>query len=313
MKEELVDLFKNQKNKKILVQELQIIYQLVLDNVEDKKNTNSNTEIEKISESLKNENIQLKQYIKNIDKKFDYIIKENKELKDYIKSKTDDYESNMHEIVNKLHEEIKFFNDHNANSQNSLKKSSNINKNQSTNHTFKNNTNYKESPLSNHDYNENIVHTEGTESNKNKLILAGEDSKEYDLFNSNVASPKIEINNDLSNLVYKNIIKDEEKISLGAKKLDKKIIENINKTISHNLNNNFGFTLNFNNNSFKEIVTPMEDFNTNSNNCKNFALNLENIPHKDFNDEFLEKIEEFSPSWRAECRKLKGLRVEKKK
>lgn len=74
------------------------------------------------------------------------------------------------------------------------------------------------------------------------------------------------------------------------------------------MNNNFGFTLNFNNNSFKEISTSTIDDLKNSCNVKNFALNLENIPHKDFNDEFLEKIEEFSPSWRAECKKLKGLK-----
>jgi len=39
---------------------------------------------------------------------------------------------------------------------------------------------------------------------------------------------------------------------------------------------------------------------------KNFALNLENIPRADYHTEFIAKYDEFSPSWRKECRNMKG-------
>ena len=204
MKETIIDLLHNQKNKKIIIQELQNIYELVLDKVED-KNLLISEQNDKFVENFKNENKQLKQSIKNIDKKFDLIIKENKDLKQYIKSKTEDYESNLHDIVNKLHSEIKFFNEHNASNQSSMKKSTNNNRSLSNN-AFKNyeksSTNYKESPLSNNGGSDNIVHTEGTDSNRNKIIRKGDDSKDFDIFDSNVNSPKIELT-EYCNQVFK--------------------------------------------------------------------------------------------------------------
>ena len=41
---------------------------------------------------------------------------------------------------------------------------------------------------------------------------------------------------------------------------------------------------------------------------KDFNLNLENIPHDDFNDEFLGQYSEFSPSWRKGCVKMKDFK-----
>ena len=38
-----------------------------------------------------------------------------------------------------------------------------------------------------------------------------------------------------------------------------------------------------------------------------FLLNFQNLPKTDYNQEFMSKFEEFSPSWRKECKKLKGL------
>ena len=88
----------------------------------------------------------------------------------------------------------------------------------------------------------------------------------------------------------------------AVKKLDRKIIENINNTVNHNVNNNFGFTLNFNDNSFKE-VNPEEQV---SKPVKHLDLNMINIPMKDFQQEFLDHYEDFSPSWRNECMKMRG-------
>ena len=42
---------------------------------------------------------------------------------------------------------------------------------------------------------------------------------------------------------------------------------------------------------------------------KSFLLNLQNLPKIDYNTEFMSKFEEFSPSWRNECKKLKGLNI----
>ncbi len=39
-------------------------------------------------------------------------------------------------------------------------------------------------------------------------------------------------------------------------------------------------------------------------NNTNFELNLEQLKKKDFNDEFLERKDDYSPSWRIECEKL---------
>jgi hypothetical protein len=35
------------------------------------------------------------------------------------------------------------------------------------------------------------------------------------------------------------------------------------------------------------------------------SLNFENIARSDFNSEFLENADRFSPSWRDECKKIK--------
>jgi hypothetical protein len=196
--------------------------------------------------------------------------------------------------------------------QSSLKKQNKSTPSQGNKNTEKTSTHYKERPNSNHDYSDNILHTEGTESNKNKIILNGEDSKEYDILDSAKEFSSPPNINDYSNQVKKILIKDEEKISGGSRRIDKKIIENINNTINHNISNNLGFTLNFNNNSFKEINTSILN-NENPKNLKSFDLNLENLPKKDFNEEFMEKYEEFSPSWRHECHKMKGVNIKKDK
>ncbi len=40
----------------------------------------------------------------------------------------------------------------------------------------------------------------------------------------------------------------------------------------------------------------------------NLMLNLEILPKFDFNDEFMEKADDFSPSWRDGCRKINLLK-----
>lgn len=69
--------------------------------------------------------------------------------------------------------------------------------------------------------------------------------------------------------------------------------------------------MSFNNHSFKEINTSLINSDYQKN-IKCFDLNLENLPKKDFNDEFMEKYEEFSPSWRNECHKMKGVNLKKR-
>lgn len=315
LKDTLFGLVEKHNNKREIVKELKDIYQGVLDKVETSVIDQENSRLYQF-ESLKNENSKLKQHIKNIDMKFDYIIKENRELKDYIRSKTEDYENNLHEIISKLHEELKFLNENNSNTNPSThQKQNNNNVSQKRKNIEKTSTHYKESPISNNEYSENVLQTEGTNSNRNNIILNGEDSKEYDVLNSSnhFASPKN--SNDSSNHHESiKIIKDENKISRCALRIEKKSIENVEEIYksNHNFSSNLGFTLNFNNNSFKEINSSFLKNEDQKNNAKINELNFENLERKDFNDEFMEKFDDFSPSWRNECKKLKGLNREKK-
>ena len=181
----------------MIVKELQNIYNLILEKVHPCSEIKENENV-KVIDSLKLENFNLKMHIKSIDKKFDYIIKENKELKEYIRFKTEEYESNLHKVIYKLQEDFRHFVDNNMNNYpNTLKKQTKSTPSQGNKNTEKTSTNYKESPMSNNDYSVNLMHTEGTESNKNKLILNGEDSKEYDILDSAkvFASPKLDNQN----------------------------------------------------------------------------------------------------------------------
>ncbi len=50
----------------------------------------------------------------------------------------------------------------------------------------------------------------------------------------------------------------------------------------------------------------------NQNVTKAFGLNFANLPRKDFNDEFMENFNEFSPSWRKEVEKINlGKKIKK--
>jgi hypothetical protein len=62
-----------------------------------------------------------------------------------------------------------------------------------------------------------------------------------------------------------------------------------------------------NTNGLKDNTSTVKEHNPKS---KSFLINLENLPKIDYNTEFMSKFEEFSPSWRNECRKLKGLNVQ---
>ena len=56
--------------------------------------------------------------------------------------------------------------------------------------------------------------------------------------------------------------------------------------------------------NLNNIFSKEKDNNSNS---KSFLLNFQNLPKIDYNQEFMSKFDEFSPSWRNECKKLKGL------
>lgn len=178
-------MLEKKNNKKEIIKELKTIYHSVLDKVETKSQNDIENDKQKDFELLNNENTKLKQYIKNIDKKFDYIINENKVLKDYIKSKTEYYENNLHEIISKLHQELKFLNEQNSNiKQNTLKKSNKNSTSQMCKIIEKTSTHDKESHLSNNPYSENILQTEESNSNRNEIIHNEDESKEYDVADS---------------------------------------------------------------------------------------------------------------------------------
>ncbi len=67
-----------------------------------------------------------------------------------------------------------------------------------------------------------------------------------------------------------------------------------NKVSNFKNSNNKKFSLNLNNNNNNQGAT--------NNNIQ--QLNFENLKRADFNDEFIQNYEEFSPSWRKECDKI---------
>ena len=181
-------MLENKHEKNAVVKELKCIYRSSLGKMDVSLNNKiENFNIKEIP-SLNNENIRLKQHIKNIDMKFDYIIKENREIKEYIRIKTEDYENNIHELVSNLYEQFKFFNGNNLfNNQSKTK-----NKSKNTN-VFKNNdkmsSHYIESPNSNNDYSDNVKKTEGSNSNRNNLNLNSDDYVEYNGLDSSKLFP----------------------------------------------------------------------------------------------------------------------------
>ena len=193
MKDTLLQLLDKPNNKNEIINELKVIYENLIDKVEQSEIV-----------SLKSENNKLRQHIKNIDHKFDHIIKENRELKEYIKSKTEDYENNLHTIIIKIHDELKLLNDQNSNTINSTIKRpynnkiihSNIGKN-----TEKTSTQYQDSPISNNDYSENVLQTEGTNSIRNNININYDDFRDDDI----ISSSKIIRTSNNGNDLYDNV------------------------------------------------------------------------------------------------------------
>jgi len=83
---------------------------------------------------------------------------------------------------------------------------------------------------------------------------------------------------------------------------NKKIERNLNRGNSLNFNSININTENSNSNSTNNINTKNTNSITNTN--PNMILNLESLPKYDFNEEFMKYADEFSPSWREECRKI---------
>jgi hypothetical protein len=69
------------------------------------------------------------------------------------------------------------------------------------------------------------------------------------------------------------------------------------------LKDNFIFDKEKGNSSSAKPSSNLNDNITTTHNSK-FILNLENLPKADFNDEFMEDADDFSPSWREACKKI---------
>ena len=86
--------------------------------------------------------------------------------------------------------------------------------------------------------------------------------------------------------------------------------EEMNMNLSFNLYQNKGNSSGVERaRSTSDIYLKTKSPNGKNPNSTNFLINLENLPKLDYNEEFLSKFEEFSPSWRNECKKLKGLNI----
>jgi len=122
------------------------------------------------------------------------------------------------------------------------------------------------------------------------LNIAGKDDaknsakQEYISGTTSILTP--ETNNDAKNI--------------EDKKMEMNCVEDLN------LNKHFSFNKTEGNN---ENIATVKQHNPKS---KSFLLNFQNLPKIDYNTEFLAKFDEFSPSWRNECKKVKGLNNELK-
>jgi len=141
--------------------------------------------------------------------------------------------------------------------------------------------------------------------------------------NNHPKIPKLELNktnnenNKLESNTENNTEKNENR-SVNTSLLTPESKLEYNHINSDDMNKKLSFRISHNNVNISREERAKSTSNTNekfrSSNGKNplstnFLINLENLPKLDYNEEFLSKFDEFSPSWRNECKKLKGLNL----
>ena len=119
---------------------------------------------------------------------------------------------------------------------------------------------------------------------------------------------------DLDSLNRMNILLDEKErnnytnfnnVNNNSKFSMSNITPGVNKSPNLSLNLNLKDSNNFNNSNNFNSGNVNININASNNSVKPLSLlNLAQIPRNDFNDEFMENYNDFSPSWRKEVEKI---------
>lgn len=201
-----------------------------------------------------------------IDNKFEKISNENKELKQYVKEKTDTID-NMHQLLLKFKNELDELKKSNQPSVSFTNFSSNINSNTSSNLSSVSNFNRINEIKQKLQNNKSILRKFKTSSNR-----SSEETNH---------NPPSSSGNNLQN--KKSIEDNIDIIPLDIDEDDISSLEEMNIPVVVQTN------------KVSNIGIPKLDFN---------MFKKQNIK-KEFNDEFVEGYENFSPSWRIQCDDLK--------
>ena len=280
-------------NKNFHNNNLQHSYMLSTSNLNINFNNMDNSNIKNKSQN-KNNN-----YINTYENEsINFSLRDKKEenlSKNEIKLKIEKINNELNELINKVNnEEKEFIFKEIENNYNSLLENHNINETNIINNLITDNNYLKEQ---NKKFNQKIDNIENfikTIKQENKIMK--EDLSKKDKIIKDIQNNILIISNEFNTLKYKN---NKEEKQISEKRNERENDLNISLTDNININNNNNINnkkQNINNKNIINIASNINKFAT--------KLNLKIEKHKDFNDEFLENYNEFSPSWRKEVDKM---------
>ena len=275
-------------NNKNYNQNVQHSYMLSTNNLNINFNNMDNSNIKSKNQN-KNRN-----YINNTyeNESINFSLRDKKEenlSKKEIKSKIEKINNELNDLISKVNnEEKEFLFKEIENNYNSLLENHNINSNNIINNLITDNKYLKEQ---NQKFNKKIDYIENFINNiKQENKIMKEDLSNKDKIIKDIQNNIIMISTGFNKLKQKNNNEEEKSQTINESQNDSNI------SLTDNLNINNIKKQNSNNKNIINIASNINKFTT--------KLNLKNEKQKDFNDEFLENYNEFSPSWRKEVDKM---------
>ena len=275
-------------NNKNYNQNVQHSYMLSTNNLNINFNNMDNSNIKSKNQN-KNRN-----YINNTyeNESINFSLRDKKEenlSKKEIKSKIEKINNELNDLISKVNnEEKEFLFKEIENNYNSLLENHNINSNNIINNLITDNKYLKEQ---NQKFNKKIDYIENFINNikQENKIMKEDLSNKYKII-KDIQNNIIMISTGFNKLKQKNNNEEEKSQTINESQNDSNI------SLTDNLNINNIKKQNSNNKNIINIASNINKFTT--------KLNLKNEKQKDFNDEFLENYNEFSPSWRKEVDKM---------
>lgn len=316
----LNDLLEDNSTKENTLNEIQMVHNKYLFNsTSNNLNTNKDLSIGEIintepaynshfdNENVKYENKILRNKIEEMDKKLKKIKTENDSLKGYIQNKTKEF-TNFQKTMKKIQSEL---------NELKSKKNSNQNANNIQASPQKNEKDFYDSVNISGSYSQNIKKSKTIKNesdlnsfsnNFNNIPKFKQTRKEMLITDlSDQLNENLESNHKKSNSVFV-IMNNFTNVTKNSKKNSKQNIIDLKvneESLSVGSNQNISFE---NSKSvLKSKINSQQHSRKSSENSQKGLekLNFQNLPRMNFNDEFLENLEEFSPSWREGCRKVK--------